>query len=142
MTAPRKAIARKPRTQSPPEPGWPGVVRFALEDWARTARLCVLVVVAGAVLLLAVRLGLHFWLWLRAFITSDVYIETHISSQLEKQVLDLGVDATLAFGFLRNLRLILGDNHVIKWWGTCRSGLVGLPKSAQLSYNGVGLCIL
>ena len=66
MTAPRKAIARKPRTQSLPEPqsesGWPGVVRYALRDWAHTLRLCVLVVVIGAVLLLAVRLGFHFWL--------------------------------------------------------------------------------
>jgi hypothetical protein len=67
MTAPRKAIARKPRTQSLPEPeshcsGWPGVVRFALENWPRTVRLCVLVAVVGAVLLLAVRLGFRFWL--------------------------------------------------------------------------------
>jgi hypothetical protein len=38
------------------------VVRYAIDDWRRTALLCVLVVVVGAVLLLAVRLGLHFWL--------------------------------------------------------------------------------
>jgi len=72
MTAPRKpskAVARKSaanRTPSSapepePEPGWPGVVRYALRDWARTLRLYGLVVVVGAVLLLAVRLGLHFW---------------------------------------------------------------------------------
>jgi hypothetical protein len=65
MTAPRKAIARKPSTQSRPEPdseaGWPGVVQDAIDSWARTARLCALVVVVGAVLLLAVRLGLRFW---------------------------------------------------------------------------------
>ena len=59
MTASRKAIARKPRTQSPPEAGWPEVVRFALENWARTVRLYGLVLVVGAVLLLAVQLGLH-----------------------------------------------------------------------------------
>jgi hypothetical protein len=78
MTAPhRKAVAKKsarspaPRhAQDPPPPepeaqpgsGWPGVVRYALENWPRTARLCVIVVVAGAVLLLAVMLGLRFWL--------------------------------------------------------------------------------
>jgi uncharacterized membrane protein len=37
-------------------------VRFALENWRRTVRLCVLVAVVGAVLLLAVRLGFRFWL--------------------------------------------------------------------------------
>ena len=62
MTPPRKAIARRPKPYSPPEPdrsGWPGVLRFALENWARTARLCVIMAVVGGVLLLAVRLGLH-----------------------------------------------------------------------------------
>lgn len=38
-----------------------GVVRYALENWPRTARLCVIVVV-GAVLLVAVALGFRFWL--------------------------------------------------------------------------------
>lgn len=71
MTAPGKAIARKsarvPKPQSRPEPefdrsGWPGVVRFAIEDWARTARLCVVLlvvgVVLGALIVLRLRLGL------------------------------------------------------------------------------------
>lgn len=61
-SSPARAVARK---QDPePEPGrfgWPDVVRYAIDDWRRTALLCVLVVVVGAVLLLAVRLGLHFW---------------------------------------------------------------------------------
>ena len=60
-SSPTKAVARK---QDPePEPGrfgWPDVVRYAIDDWRRTALLCVLVVVVGGVLLLAVRLGLHF----------------------------------------------------------------------------------
>jgi hypothetical protein len=60
MTGYRKAIARKP--QSPPESGWPGVVRYALRDWGCTLRLCVIVVAVGGVLLLAVMLGLRFWL--------------------------------------------------------------------------------
>lgn len=63
-SSPTNAVARK---QDYPEPqpsrlGWPDVVRYAIDDWRRTALLCVLVVVVGAVLLLAVRLGLHFWL--------------------------------------------------------------------------------
>lgn len=73
MTAHRKAVAKKPappRAAAPaptPEPesdrsGWPGVVWYALEDWPRTARLCVLVVVVGAMLFLAVRLGFRFWI--------------------------------------------------------------------------------
>ena len=64
MSAPRKAIARRHRPQSPrePESGWPGLVRFALETWPRTVRLYGLVMMVGVVLLLAVRLGLHFWL--------------------------------------------------------------------------------
>ena len=59
-----KAVARqaaKPAPQ-PPAEHWPEVVRYALESWSRTARLCVLVIVIGALLLLAVRLGLRFWL--------------------------------------------------------------------------------
>jgi len=57
----RKAVAKKPRSapaprraskpaRQHPKRGWPGVVRFALENWPRTARLCLLVVVAGVVL--------------------------------------------------------------------------------------------
>jgi hypothetical protein len=73
MTAPRKIVAKKsasvsapaPKPQSLPETesgsGWPGVVRYALRDWPHTVRLCVLVVVVGAVLLLAMRLGFRFW---------------------------------------------------------------------------------
>jgi hypothetical protein len=38
------------------------VIRYAIEDWRRTALLCVIVVVVGAVLLLAMRLGFRFWL--------------------------------------------------------------------------------
>ena len=59
----RKAVARqvaKP-TPEPTAEHWPEVVRYALESWSRTARLCVLVIVIGALLLLAVRLGLRFW---------------------------------------------------------------------------------
>ena len=73
MTAHRrssKVVAKRSaarRTAPTPEPesdrsGWPGVVRFALEDWQRTARLVVILVVVGAVLLLAMRLGFRFWL--------------------------------------------------------------------------------
>lgn len=58
MTAQRRPAVRK---SEPESGGWPGVVRYALDDWPRTARLCVIVVVAGAVLLLALRLGLRFW---------------------------------------------------------------------------------
>jgi hypothetical protein len=61
--SPANAVARKQDAE--PEPGrlgWPDVVRYAIDDWRRTALLCVLVVVVGAVLLLAVRLGFHFWL--------------------------------------------------------------------------------
>jgi len=71
MTAPRKAIARKsepaPKPQSRPKPGsdrsgWPGVVRFAIENWACTARLCVILLVAGVVL--GALIVLRLWLWL------------------------------------------------------------------------------
>jgi hypothetical protein len=65
MTAHRKAVARKPAPAPESEPdrsGWPGVVRYAIDSTSRTVRLCVIVVVVGAVLLMAVRLGLHFWL--------------------------------------------------------------------------------
>jgi hypothetical protein len=70
----RKAAANKqspscapspaPASASAPEPGsgWPGVVRYALEDWPQTVRLCVIVVVVGAMLLVAVQLGFRFWL--------------------------------------------------------------------------------
>jgi hypothetical protein len=56
MTAPRKAIARKSAPAPKPRPGpesdrsgWPGVMRFAIESWARTARLCAILLVAGVV---------------------------------------------------------------------------------------------
>ena len=75
MTAPRKssrAVARNsaahriPASTPEPEPepasGWPGVVRYALRDWQHTLRLCAIVVVVGALLLLAVRLGFRVWL--------------------------------------------------------------------------------
>lgn len=62
MTARHKAIARRRRPQSLPEPGWPGVVLYALRDWGFTLRLCAILAVAGGVLLLAVMLGLRFWL--------------------------------------------------------------------------------
>ena len=67
MTAHRKAskaVARKVAKPTP-EPAaehWPEVVRYALRDWPHTLRLCVLVIVIGAVLLSAVRLGFRFWL--------------------------------------------------------------------------------
>jgi hypothetical protein len=58
-----KAVARQvaKTTPEPTAEHWPEVVRYALESWSRTARLCVLVIVIGALLLLAVRLGLRFW---------------------------------------------------------------------------------
>lgn len=76
MTAHRKAVAKKQASPCAPAPaptsapelesktgsGWPGVVRYALENWPRTVRLCTIVVVVGVVLLLAVRLGFRFWL--------------------------------------------------------------------------------
>jgi len=57
----RKAVAKKPRpARAPrraskpapqhPKRGWPGVVGYALENWPQTARLCLLFVVAGVVL--------------------------------------------------------------------------------------------
>ena len=63
MTAHRKVVAWRSR----PDPesdrsGWPGVVRYALDDWPRTIRLCVIVIVVGAVLVAAALLGLRFWL--------------------------------------------------------------------------------
>jgi hypothetical protein len=57
---------RAPAPTSAPETesgsGWPEVVRYALENWPRTLRLCVIMIVVGAVLLLAVQLGFRFWL--------------------------------------------------------------------------------
>jgi hypothetical protein len=55
-----KAIAGKPDPNL--VAGWPAVVRYAIDSTPRTARLCVILVVVGAVLLLAVLLGLRFWL--------------------------------------------------------------------------------
>lgn len=56
MTAHRKAVARKPTPRRLPAPapqspsrGWPGVVRYALDSNVRTARLCVIIFVAGVV---------------------------------------------------------------------------------------------
>jgi hypothetical protein len=63
MTArkPAKPSAHKKvaKTQDPepPDNGWPAVVRFALEDWPRTVRLCAIGLVFGVLLLLAMRLG-------------------------------------------------------------------------------------
>jgi hypothetical protein len=65
MTAHRKVVAWRSRSQPDPESdcsGWPGVVRYALDDWPRTIRLCVIVIVVGAVLVAAALLGLRFWL--------------------------------------------------------------------------------
>jgi hypothetical protein len=61
-SSPAKAVAKR----QDPEPelgrfGWPDVVRYAIDDPRRTALLCVIVVVVGAVLLLAMRLGFRFW---------------------------------------------------------------------------------
>jgi hypothetical protein len=56
-----KKIAKKQSTD-PAEGGWPAVVQFALEDWPRTVRLCVIGLVFGVLLLLAVLLGLRLWL--------------------------------------------------------------------------------
>ena len=59
-----KAVVRQVARPTP-EPAaehWPEVVGYALRDWPHTLRLCVLVIVIGAVLLLAVRLGLRFWM--------------------------------------------------------------------------------
>ncbi len=59
-----RAVARQV-AKPPPEPAaehWPEVIRYALESWSRTARLCVLVIVIGALLLLAARFGLRFWM--------------------------------------------------------------------------------
>jgi hypothetical protein len=73
MSALRKVIAKKSasarakasKPQSQPEPelrdGWPGVVQYALTNWQRTLRACVLSIVAFAMLLLAARLGVRFW---------------------------------------------------------------------------------
>lgn len=60
MTARRKVVARRPQPGPESEhPGWPGVVRHALDGWPRTIRLCVIVVVVGIVL--AALLFLRFW---------------------------------------------------------------------------------
>jgi hypothetical protein len=58
--SPATALARK-QNLDPPTNRW-DVIRYAIEDNARTVRLCVIVVVVGAVLLLAATLGLQFWL--------------------------------------------------------------------------------
>lgn len=62
-----KAVARQdakptPPTPEPPAEHWPEVVRYALQDWSSTARFCVIAIVLGAMLLLAVRLGLRVWM--------------------------------------------------------------------------------
>ncbi len=61
MTAQRRPAVRKSDTK-PDRSGWPDVVWHAIDDWRRTLRLCLIVVVVGAVLLLAARLGLRLWL--------------------------------------------------------------------------------
>jgi hypothetical protein len=60
--APASASTSASAPEPEPRSGWPGVVRYALENWPRTVRLCVIVIVVGAVLLLAVQLGFRFWL--------------------------------------------------------------------------------
>jgi hypothetical protein len=55
-----RAVAKKPDPQ-PSTNRW-DVIRYAIDDNGRTIRLCVIVLVVGMVLLLAVRLGLHIWL--------------------------------------------------------------------------------
>lgn len=59
--SPTKTVARK-QDLKPPENGWPAVVRYAIDSTPRTVRFCVIILVAGMVLLLAVILGLRFWL--------------------------------------------------------------------------------
>ena len=61
----RKKISKR-RNSEQPENGWPAVVRYALEDWPRTVRLCVVGLVFGLLVLLAMRLSLQFWPWLSA----------------------------------------------------------------------------
>lgn len=55
-----RAVARKPDPQ-PPTNRW-DVIRYAIDDNGRTIRLCLIVAVVGAVLLVAVVLGVRFWL--------------------------------------------------------------------------------
>jgi len=55
-----RAVVRKLGPQ-PPTNRW-DVIRYAIDDNRRTARLCVIVAVVGAVLLVAVVLGVRFWL--------------------------------------------------------------------------------
>jgi hypothetical protein len=72
MTAHRKArraVAKKPtstpRRASKPAPqrpsrGWPGVVRYAIDDTRRTVRFCAIILVVGVVL--AALIVLRLWL--------------------------------------------------------------------------------
>jgi hypothetical protein len=53
-----KKVAKKHHPE-PSDNGWPAVVRYALEDWPRTVRLCAIGLVFGVLLLLAMRLGLR-----------------------------------------------------------------------------------
>jgi len=75
MTAHRKAsraVAKKPASAPVPSPrrparqrpgrGWPGVVRYAIDDNARTVRLCAIILVAGVVLAALIVLRLRLWL--------------------------------------------------------------------------------
>ncbi len=64
--AQKRAHARQSAPRREPEPqhpsrGWPGVVRYALDSNARTARLCVIVLVAGVVLAALIVLRLRLW---------------------------------------------------------------------------------
>lgn len=59
-SSPTRAVARR-QDLAPPEDGWPAVVRHAIDSTPRTIRLCAIMLVAGVVLLLAVVLGLRFW---------------------------------------------------------------------------------
>ena len=64
--SPAKTVARRQDPEPPeskaPENGWPAVVWYAIDSTPRTVRFCVIMLVAGVVLLLAVMLGLRFWL--------------------------------------------------------------------------------
>lgn len=56
-----KAVVRQV-TKPAPEPAaehWPEVVRYALESWSRTVRLCVLLV--AFIVLIAALAALRFW---------------------------------------------------------------------------------
>lgn len=55
-----KKVAKK-QDSDPSDNGWPALVRYAIESTSRTARLCIILVVVGVLVLLAMRLGLRLW---------------------------------------------------------------------------------